>query len=45
MPRREEQITLVKDFKFHTCTVGRNRTRGALDKVLIEEVIHNLCVF
>lgn len=38
-------ITLAEDFKFHTRTVGGNGTWGALDKVLIEEAIHHLCVF
>ncbi|CAB1441322.1 unnamed protein product [Pleuronectes platessa] len=32
-------------FKFQACTVGGNKTWGALDKVLIEEAMLNLCVF
>lgn len=43
-PKRRA-ITLVEDFKFHTRTVGGNGTWGAMDKVLIEEEIHCLCVF
>lgn len=42
-PKRRA-IMLMEDFKFHIRTVGGNGTWEALDKVLIEEVIHHLHV-
>lgn len=41
---KRRAIMLMEDFKFHIQTVGGNGTWEALDKVLIEEVIHHLHV-